>query len=279
LKQRLNSRLFDLFHKLTGLHLYARWLKPATARSQEAPAALCPRARRRKRRLPARCTRCLRARWRQAWNSPQDHNRFRGLCGSANYCAHLNVSGRRPLTLLVQQAAPVSRARKRAFDDAVRLARLLLHDLQTTLEEGQAPIPSLFKAEAGFPQAGCESARGGRHHQLVRRMLDFIHEHYSRPMQLADVAAALKMNTAYVSHLFSTSLGVTYGRYLEELRLAKAMELLRDPVNRVCEVAYAVGYADPNYFRAAFKASVGLAPSAWRQTAQPPPPDKPFTGG
>jgi two-component system response regulator YesN len=91
-------------------------------------------------------------------------------------------------------------------------------------------------------------------------MLHYINEHYSHPMQLADLAAALDLNPAYVSDLFPTTVGVTFHHYLEELRLAKAKELLQDPRKRVCEVARAVGYTNPNHFRDVFSAS----PSAWR---------------
>ena len=38
-----------------------------------------------------------------------------------------------------------------------------------------------------------------------------------------------------------------------------------DPGQSVCDVAYAVGYTDANYFRQAFKAHTGCAPSIWRQ--------------
>ena len=88
-------------------------------------------------------------------------------------------------------------------------------------------------------------------------------------MQLGDLAVAMNMNGAYLCKLFSTTTDVTFHHYLEQLRLAKAKELLHDPVNRVCEVACAVGYVNPNHFREVFKAYVGTSPSAWRETARP----------
>ena len=111
--------------------------------------------------------------------------------------------------------------------------------------------------------------RSSHRQQLVQRMLDYIHGHYSRPMQLGDVAAALNMNAAYLSDLFSTTMGVTFHQYLEQLRLARAKDLLCNPVNRVCEVASAVGYNDPDHFSDVFKARVGAPPSAWRTRTAP----------
>jgi two-component system response regulator YesN len=111
--------------------------------------------------------------------------------------------------------------------------------------------------------------RSNHSQQIVQRMLDYIHEHYSRPMQLGDVAAAMNMNAAYVSSLFHTTTGVTFHHYLEELRLARAKDLLRDPVNQVCEVACAVGYTNPNHFRDVFKTRVRIPPSVWRDRPEP----------
>jgi AraC-like DNA-binding protein len=256
--------------------------------------------------LPARCKACLVKRWRYAWNSQKAEKRFGGRCGSLNCCAVVQVLGRGVLTLTVQQPAPTSCARKRTFLRAVSLIRLIIHDLNGTLEAarasdeprplsaGQMSGPPPQRAQEARPRAGetpalcCPSGTGkttslgtragepaicnlepGHSHgqQLVERMRDYLQEHYSRPVQLGDLAAALNLNAAYVSSLFSRMTGVTFHHYLEELRLAAAKDLLRNPVNRVREVAYATGYTSPNHFHDVFKARVGMTPSAWRETS------------
>ena len=77
--------------------------------------------------------------------------------------------------------------------------------------------------------------------QIVQEMMAYVQQHYHRPMSLGDVAVALKMNAAYLSSLFSATAGVTFHKHLEGVRLTKAQELLRDPHNRVCEVACVPG--------------------------------------
>ncbi len=96
-------------------------------------------------------------------------------------------------------------------------------------------------------------------------MIELIHRHYHRPITLGELAAMLQMNADYLAHLFSLNVGTTFTRYLLELRLARAKELLRDPRARVCEVAAAVGFASADHFRHVCKARIGQAPSAWRQ--------------
>lgn len=309
LKPRLTKPVRDLFHEFTGLSLHVRWHTPVAARQRGDLPRLCPRlrgrshfgvakARARQRpagQLPARCQTCLRTRWQPAWNTHETQKRFGGLCGSLNYRAAPQVPGSCPVTLLVQQplpapnrgSGPVSRADHRAFRRAVNLTRLIIHDLEATLEarrvadeldrvrkrvkaavsnEDARPRPVLPLGGPAIPKTRKQPTCGNHPRQIVQRMLDYIHQHYCRPMQLGDLAEAMNMNAAYLSDLFHTALGVTFHHYLEQLRLAKARELLRNPVNRVCEVACAVGYVNPNHFREVFKAHVGVSPSAWRET-------------
>lgn len=104
--------------------------------------------------------------------------------------------------------------------------------------------------------------------QLVHRMLDYIETEYARSITLKECARNLGFNAAYLSALFSRTVGLPFKSYLTRLRLEKARELLSDPTRRVSDVAYAVGYANPNRFRLAFKAATGLAPVIWRSNLQ-----------
>jgi AraC-like DNA-binding protein len=116
----------------------------------------------------------------------------------------------------------------------------------------------------GLPESTVQPGSGSHARKLVEVMLDFVHQHYHRPIGLGDLASAMTMNASYLSTLFSQTTGVTFHQFLAEVRFSKAKELLRDPRNRVGEVAYAAGYASPDAFRHAFKAHEGLSPEAWR---------------
>ncbi len=111
---------------------------------------------------------------------------------------------------------------------------------------------------------GAERQACPHQQQIVQRMLGYLQAHYHRPIQLGDVADALKMNACYLSSLFSATTGVTYHRYLQEIRLAKAKELLAHPGTLIGEVACATGFACAGTFCRTFKASTGLSPRAWR---------------
>lgn len=50
---------------------------------------------------------------------------------------------------------------------------------------------------------------------------------------------------------------------IQELRILKAMEMLKEKKGNVSEVAYACGYNSLSYFSQAFKAHTGKSPSDW----------------
>jgi AraC-like DNA-binding protein len=161
---------------------------------------------------------------------------------------------------------------------------VILHDLEATvqaslvqrelesvrlrldrLEAEDARLRRELRSRApGIPQAPVLCGGGTHSEQISQRMLEYIHAHYHRPLQLSDLATALKMNACYLSSLFSRTFGLTFHQYLDELRLARAKELLCDPTYRVCEAAIAVGYASTPHFGRAFKAHTGVSPSVWR---------------
>jgi len=170
------------------------------------------------------------------------------------------------------------------FHDAVALVRLILHDLESTAQAQMTgsklenALRRLNRAEKealrlqgnlrhrlpSLPESSLEPAVGSQGEKHVRQMLDYVQQHGHRPINLNELAQAMKLNASYLSALFSEMTGVPFHQFLKEVRLAKAKDLLRDPRNRVCEVACATGYASADAFRHAFKAQEGVSPEAWR---------------
>ncbi|HEY5914713.1 MAG TPA: AraC family transcriptional regulator [Verrucomicrobiae bacterium] len=170
------------------------------------------------------------------------------------------------------------------FEHAGNLLRLLLHDLQQTtlatcarlqmeradrlLHHHQVEEARLRRELAsrlpwlGEPPATTNVESRGA--MAVRRLLEHLQHHYTEAAHLKGFAASVGMNASYLSDLFSRMTGLRFQDYLSELRLAKAKDLLADPLRPIKEVARRVGYPDSNSFRQAFKSKTGLAPAVWR---------------
>jgi AraC-like DNA-binding protein len=79
----------------------------------------------------------------------------------------------------------------------------------------------------------------------------------------------MHLSESHFGRLFRDETGVAPMKFLRDLRIARACELLRRTHLHVAEIAYDVGYSDPAYFSRLFHRQTGTSPRAYRQA--PPP--------
>ena len=101
---------------------------------------------------------------------------------------------------------------------------------------------------------------------IVSKALAYIHEHYIEHISLADIANHVYIHPGYLSMLFKKITGKNFSFYLMEYRILKAKELLKDPANKVAQVARMVGYEDAAYFTRIFKQLVSSTPFEYKNS-------------
>jgi two-component system response regulator YesN len=95
--------------------------------------------------------------------------------------------------------------------------------------------------------------------------LAFIKDNYHhRNISLESVAKEVYLSHFYFSHLFKRELKMTFIDYLTKVRLEAAAKLLKNIKLNINQIAYAVGYQDPNYFSKVFKRNLGISPIEYR---------------
>ena len=75
----------------------------------------------------------------------------------------------------------------------------------------------------------------------------------------------LHVSVARFSTNFKKDMGISYVNFLTNVRLQKAVELLKTTDEKTYIIAEMVGYADQNYFSYVFKKKYGVSPSKYRQ--------------
>ena len=100
--------------------------------------------------------------------------------------------------------------------------------------------------------------------KLLESALKMIHTRWKQPISLSEVAAGLYVSESYLSRIFKKYLGITFTKYLVELRLTHAIADLRDDWS-VTEVAYRNGFKSDNSFIDFFKKAYGCTPGKYRQ--------------
>jgi two-component system response regulator YesN len=99
---------------------------------------------------------------------------------------------------------------------------------------------------------------------ILRKAIDYIHEHYNEQVTLNEVAENIYVSTYYISRMFKKELGKSFVDYLNDVRIEKAKELLKDVKYKTYEVAEMVGISDPHYFSKLFKKYSGMTPSEYK---------------
>ena len=98
------------------------------------------------------------------------------------------------------------------------------------------------------------------------RAAAFMEEHFDRtPLTLDEICRNAFVSVPTLLRHFKKACGTTPMQYLEKVRLKKAAELLENTRLRVSDVAFACGFASPNYFARRFQAQFGRAPSLYRR--------------
>lgn len=101
---------------------------------------------------------------------------------------------------------------------------------------------------------------------VVERIIDYFEDHYAEKISLDQIALNMYLSPFYISKIFKAETGDTPISYLINIRLEKAMEILREePEPSIQEVAVRVGYEDAYHFSKLFKKKFGFSPSAVRK--------------
>ncbi|MCJ7843235.1 AraC family transcriptional regulator [Lederbergia sp. NSJ-179] len=94
---------------------------------------------------------------------------------------------------------------------------------------------------------------------------NYIDQHYSeQSVSLKQVADQVQVNPTYLSKQIKSELGVSFVHYLTNVRINKALKLIKDPYLKIYEIAEMVGYSSQHYFCNAFKKVVGISPTEFR---------------
>lgn len=92
-----------------------------------------------------------------------------------------------------------------------------------------------------------------------------IDQHAAYPLQVADLARIADLSSARLHARFVAECGQTPMDYIRSRRLHRAVELLRDTVLPIGEIASRVGYSSQSAFAAAVLREFGASPGKLRR--------------
>jgi AraC family transcriptional regulator len=93
----------------------------------------------------------------------------------------------------------------------------------------------------------------------------FLEANLDRDVDLRAIANEAALSPYYFTRQFTAMVGVPPYRYLIELRIRRAIELLRDTELTITQIGSRVGFNSLSHFTTTFRRHTGLSPTAYRR--------------
>ncbi|MDD4368226.1 MAG: AraC family transcriptional regulator [Oscillospiraceae bacterium] len=101
--------------------------------------------------------------------------------------------------------------------------------------------------------------------RLIEQAKTYIDTHFAcEDISLAAVASSVHFSPNHFSSIFGQQTGLSFIEYLTQVRMAKARDLLCCSNLKSAEIAFQVGYKDPQYFCYVFKKTHNMTPMEFR---------------
>ncbi|MBI5214029.1 MAG: helix-turn-helix transcriptional regulator [Nitrospirae bacterium] len=113
-----------------------------------------------------------------------------------------------------------------------------------------------------FSEVGDTSSRIFDKILEIKRYID---ENYDRRISISDVIKNSCINKTYLCKYFKLITGYSFADYINNIRVQKAKEILKNREIPVTEVAALMGYGNSSYFIEVFKKFTGYSPLEFRK--------------
>jgi AraC-like DNA-binding protein len=134
-------------------------------------------------------------------------------------------------------------------------------------KERRAALAVLRSPSAGQQMNNGNHNGNGVEPVRIWKARNFIQEHCSEEISLAQVAKAANTSTNYFSQKFKEATGTNFVHYVARTRFEKAAALLRERDLRVSEIAFATGFQSLSQFNRTFRKFAGKSPTEYRAAA------------
>jgi len=186
-------------------------------------------------------------------------------------------------TRLAKLLGQMRQGQKNAFDFKLHMARLVndvseelgvymqddekANDFQQRImqKDDFSQIQDLLAEYLDFAESRIVKARVENSDVLIRKAQAYMEDHYREKITLDGIAGVIGISRYYFSTLFKQAAGTNFSTYLNEIRIKKARELLRDTSMTVAQVYDQVGFNDQQYFCKTFKKYTGMTVTEYRE--------------
>jgi len=103
---------------------------------------------------------------------------------------------------------------------------------------------------------------------LTKPVMDaiyYIEKNYNKKVTLEEVSKKTHFSVSYFSRLFSNQLGMSFTKYVSNVRIGYVKRLLIQTCKSITEIALDTGYCSGDYLSSQFKNKTGMTPMEFRR--------------
>ncbi|MBO5913493.1 MAG: helix-turn-helix domain-containing protein [Clostridia bacterium] len=105
--------------------------------------------------------------------------------------------------------------------------------------------------------------------EKIKPAIDYIHHNYTKEnISIAELSQISSISEVYFRRVFGKVMGISPIRYINNLKIAHAKELLETQMYSVTKVAELSGFHDESYFSREFKKNIGISPSDYAKASR-----------
>ncbi len=97
------------------------------------------------------------------------------------------------------------------------------------------------------------------------RMINYIEEHLTEKIELAQIADHVNLSRTYASSVFKEELGITVSEFILRERMLEAKRMLRDSDMTAADIAGRLAFCSQSYFTKKFTETEGMTPVEYRR--------------
>lgn len=99
---------------------------------------------------------------------------------------------------------------------------------------------------------------------FVNHAIKYIEKNYAQEISIDSVCKELNVNKCYFCSVFKKEVGCTFINYLNNYKIDKSKDLLKNPNISLLDVSLSVGYNNQSYFSTVFKKITSKTPLEFR---------------
>ena len=157
------------------------------------------------------------------------------------------------------------------IDDRINLFNEILTSLELGFSKDNIEFANLslnsLLASFFYVETYCAS-KGYHSNKPVDRAIFFMQRNLNKCLKIHDIAKHVGLSESHFSKIFRSITGSSPIDYFTNMKMQKAIRLLTNKSFRIKEVAFELGYEDPNYFSRLFKKKIGTSPVTFLKTTR-----------